>query len=229
MVTLNSGTTFIRAVVLMYVFTAIGCARALPDFAALAEAAAPAIVNISVPRSRTTALDPRSDDGPISLGSGFLAAPGMVVTNHHVVAGQEDLIVTTFDGRRLDAEFERGDESVDLALLRLVDDNELPVLRVATDEPRAGDWALAIGSPFGLAHTVSVGVVSAPSRVMGSGPLANLLQTDAAINPGNSGGPLLSQSGEVIGVNVAVVGRVGGSQGIGFAVPAARLREFLEK
>ena len=199
-----------------------------PDFAALAAAAGPAIVNVSAPGAAASALTPGSAEGLRTLGSGFAVAADLIVTNLHVVAGQEALIITTLDGRRVGATLERGAEAVDLALLRLEDAANLPVLRLSDEPPRAGQWVMAVGNPFGLAHTVSIGVISAPSRVIGSGPLAELMQTDAAINPGNSGGPLLDSNGRVAGVNVAVVGRVGGSQGIGFAVPASRLRAFLE-
>ena len=101
-------------------------------------------------------------------------------------------------------------------------------LELAARPPRLGQWVLAVGNPFGLGRSVSAGVVSATRRAIGSGPLADLIQTDAAINPGNSGGPLLDAEGHVLGMNVAVVGRAGGSQGIGFAIPATSLQAFLD-
>jgi serine protease Do len=204
------------------------CAPSLPDFVRVAERAQPSVVTIATVAPRGTALEPVPADGRRSLGSGFAVRPGHVVTNAHVIAGREGLVVLDGRGGVHPVVVERSDPDRDLALLRLPDGVALAPLPVARRAPRAGAWVCALGNPFGLAGTVSVGVVSAPSRVLGSGPLAELLQTDAAINPGNSGGPLLDRQGAVVGVNVAVVGRVGGSQGIGFAVPADALRAFLK-
>lgn len=216
-----------RVFCLLFLLLSAGCQRPL-DFAAIAERALPAVVNIAAPRIAGTAISPGTsiDNDVTSIASGFLVGPDSVVTNLHAIAGQEVILVVFAAGTPMVATLVKSYENSDLALLRIAPVQALP-LTISRSAPRAGDWAVALGNPFGLSRTVSVGVVSATERVIGSGPLADLLQTDAAINPGNSGGPLLDASGEVIGVNVAVVGRVGGSQGIGFAVPAKRVIELL--
>ncbi len=157
-----------------------------------------------------------------SIGSGFIIDPdGLVVTNHHVVAGATRVTVVLDDGRELDAEFVGVDEKMDLALLRVSSDGNLPAVRFGdSDIVRVGDPAIAIGNPFGIGNTVTSGIISARQRDIQSGPYDDFLQTDAPINRGNSGGPLFNAQGEVIGVNTLIVTPTGGSVGLGFAVPA---------
>ena len=172
-----------------------------------------------------------------SLGSGFVIDPsGIVVTNNHVIEGAEEIFVSFNDTTRLQAEVIGRDSKIDLAVLRVKSDKPLPAVSFGnSDTLRLGEWVIAIGNPFGLGGTVTLGIVSARNRDISSGPYDNFIQTDAAINRGNSGGPLFNLQGEVIGINTAIISPSGGSIGIGFAVPAAtaapvisQLREFGE-
>jgi serine protease Do len=166
-----------------------------------------------------------------SLGSGFVInAKGLVVTNNHVIEDASEIKVKLADGREFSAEVLGKDPKVDLALLRLQGDVKgLQVVYLGdSDKLEVGDWAIAIGNPFGLDATVSHGIVSAKERIIGAGPYDDFIQTDAPINPGNSGGPLFNATGEVIGVNTAIFSPDGkGSVGIGFAVPVNMLKEEL--
>jgi len=161
-------------------------------------------------------------------GSGFIIDPsGTVLTNNHVVEGAVEIRVKLMDGRQFDAEVQGTDPLTDLAVLKLQgkDVKELPVVRLGdSDALRVGDWVLAIGNPFGLSSSVSLGILSARERDIQAGPYDDFLQTDAAINPGNSGGPLFNLKGEVIGINTAIVG---GGTGIGFAVPSNLVKALL--
>ncbi len=166
---------------------------------------------------------------PRGQGTGVIVdADGIIATNNHVVAGAQRLEVTLQDGRKLSAEVVGADPETDLALLR-VQAKELPAARLGDStllEP--GDWVVAVGNPFGLDHTVTVGVVSATGRSgIGVASYEDFIQTDAAINPGNSGGPLLNLDGEVIGINTAIRTSNGGSDGISFAIPSATLARVL--
>ncbi len=172
-----------------------------------------------------------------SLGSGFVIDPsGIIVTNNHVIADADEIYANFTDGTKLKAEVIGRDTKSDLALLRVKP--EKPIKAVAfgnSDKMRVGDWVMAIGNPFGLGGSVTVGVVSARNRDINAGPYDNFIQTDAAINRGNSGGPLFNMDGEVIGINTAIISPSGGSIGIGFAIPSssvipivAQLREFGE-
>lgn len=158
----------------------------------------------------------------ISQGSGFItSSDGYVVTNNHVVKGADKITVVLDDNRELDATLVGTDPQTDLAVLK-IDGKDLPYLNFAnSDQIDVGEWAIAIGSPFQLEASVTVGVVSAKGRQnLKITDLEDFLQTDAAINPGNSGGPLLNLNGDVIGVNTAIVSRSGGYMGIGFAIPS---------
>lgn len=159
-----------------------------------------------------------------SLGSGFIISPdGYVVTNSHVVKGAKDIKVTLWDGRNYDAKLVGMDEATDISILK-IDLKGLPFLKFGdSDSLRVGDWVIAIGNPFGLGHTVTVGVVSAKGRSLGIARYEDFIQTDAAINPGNSGGPLLNLKGEVIGINTAILNPSGMATyaGIGFAIPSS--------
>jgi serine protease Do len=152
-----------------------------------------------------------------SLGSGFIIDGGYILTNNHVVAGADEIKVKLADNREFKAEIKGVDERLDLALLKIDAKGALPAAKLGnSDSIQVGEWVMAIGNPFGLAETVTAGIVSAKGRVIGSGPYDDYIQTDASINPGNSGGPLFNTRGEVIGINTAIVS---GGQGIGFAIP----------
>ncbi len=159
-----------------------------------------------------------------SLGSGFIidGKEGLVVTNNHVIEGADEISIVFRDGRKLKVDKVLGtDPKTDLALLKVTPKKPLKSVPFGSSEKlRVGDWVLAIGNPFGLGGSVSVGIISAKQRDIQSGPYDDYLQTDAAINKGNSGGPLFNMEGEVIGVNTAIISPTGGSIGIGFAVPS---------
>lgn len=155
------------------------------------------------------------------MGSGFIVDPsGIIVTNNHVVADADEIMVRLHDGREFRGEEVKRDERTDIAILKINTGEHLPALRFGnSDETRVGDWVVAIGNPFGNELTVTSGIISAKGRGPGITEREDFLQTDAAINPGNSGGPLLNLDGDVIGVNTAISSRSGGFDGIGFAVP----------
>ncbi len=159
-----------------------------------------------------------------SLGSGFVVdgVEGLVVTNNHVIDGADEIIVNFSDGSKLKVDKVLGkDPKSDLALLKVTPKKPLADVKFGSSATlEVGDWVLAIGNPFGLGGSVSVGIISAKSRDINSGPYDDYLQTDAAINKGNSGGPLFNMDGDVIGVNTAIISPTGGSIGIGFAVPS---------
>ena len=160
--------------------------------------------------------------GTQSLGSGFVIDPaGLIVTNHHVVAGATSIKVMLQDGTVLAARVVGRDRTGDLALLRVAAGHPLPAVRWGDSaDTRVGDWVIAIGNPFGLGGTVTAGIVSARGRDIHDGPYDDFIQTDAPINRGNSGGPLFDLAGRVIGVNTAIYSPSGGSIGIGFAIPS---------
>jgi serine protease Do len=159
-----------------------------------------------------------------SLGSGFVVdgKEGIVVTNNHVIEGADEIIVNFNDGTKLKVDKVLGkDTKTDLALLKVSPKRPLPAVAFGSStKMKVGDWVMAIGNPFGLGGSVTVGIISAKQRDINSGPYDDYLQTDAAINKGNSGGPLFNMDGEVIGVNTAIISPTGGSIGIGFAVPS---------
>lgn len=164
-----------------------------------------------------------------SLGSGFIISKdGYILTNQHVIEGAKEVKVTLVGyDKPIDARIVGADRSLDLAILKINTSKSLPFLKLGdVDKVRVGDWAIAIGNPNGLDHTVTVGVISAKGRPIDieNRHYENLLQTDASINPGNSGGPLLNLKGEVIGINTAV--NVG-AQGIGFAIPSSTVQPVL--
>jgi len=174
-----------------------------------------------------------------SLGSGFVvdAAEGFVVTNNHVIADADEIEVNFADGSKLKAELVGTDTKTDIALLK-VDPKAKKLTAVKfgdSNQIRIGDWVMAIGNPFGLGGTVTVGIVSARNRDINAGPYDDFIQTDAAINRGNSGGPLFNMTGEVVGINTAIISPSGGSIGIGFSIPSElavsvvdQLRQFGE-
>jgi serine protease Do len=158
-----------------------------------------------------------------SLGSGFVIDPnGIIVTNNHVIEEADEVEVNFADGRTLTAEVVGRDLKTDLAVLRVNPPAPLPFVEFGdSDAIRVGDWVMAIGNPFGLGGSVTLGIISARNRNINSGPYDDFIQTDAAINRGNSGGPLFDMNGNVVGVNTAIISPTGGSIGIGFAIPTA--------
>ena len=155
-----------------------------------------------------------------SLGSGFIIdSDGYVVTNHHVIKDADEIIVRLKDRRELKAKVIGSDARSDIALLK-VEADDLPVVKIGSStEAKVGSWVMAIGSPFGFDHSVSVGVISAKGRTLPSESYVPFIQTDVAINPGNSGGPLFNLEGEVIGINSQIYSRTGGFMGLSFAIP----------
>jgi serine protease Do len=154
-------------------------------------------------------------------GSGFIISPdGLILTNHHVVGDADRVTVKLTDGREFTAKTIGTDPSSDVAVIK-IEGRHFPVLPLGnSDAMEVGDWVIAAGNPFGLTHTITVGVISAKGRSgLGITDFEDFIQTDAAINPGNSGGPLINLQGEVIGVNTAIASRSGGYMGIGFAIP----------
>jgi serine protease Do len=152
------------------------------------------------------------------VGSGFIVSTdGYLLSNHHVVEGADEIIVTLTDKREFKAKLIGSDRRTDIALLK-IDASALPTLKFGQpDKLKVGEWVLAIGSPFGLENTVTAGIVSAKGR--DTGDYLPFIQTDVAVNPGNSGGPLLNMNGEVIGINSQIYSRTGGFMGISFAIP----------
>jgi Do/DeqQ family serine protease len=214
------------------------------SFAPAVERAAPSVVNIYSTKVITRSYNPLLDDpvfqrffgrAPVprqrlesSLGSGVvLDRDGYIVTNHHVIADADEIEVALRDGRSAHARLIGSDTLTDLALLR-IDLAQVPAIALGDDrQTRIGDLVLAIGNPFGVGQTVTLGVVGAVSReAPGISAVADFIQTDAAINPGNSGGALVNSSGELIGINTAIYSRSGGSEGIGFAVPVSTVRQI---
>ena len=197
----------------------------------LAEALTPAVVNVrtssEAPRSRTEETRPRQMRG---LGSGFVVDPGgYIVTNHHVVDGAKSIEVTLNDGRKLPAKLVGSDAETDIALIK-VDATGLPTIPLGSSSAlRVAEPVMAIGNPFGLDHTVTVGIISGTGRVIGAGRYDDFLQTDAAINPGNSGGPLINTRGEAVGIASAIASRSGGFQGVGFAIPIDLARPIVQQ
>jgi serine protease Do len=217
------------------------------SFSQVAEAVAPAVVNINTvtrgPAGRTPIEEffgeeffrrffgetPEREQLQRSLGSGVIVdASGIVLTNAHVVERASEIEVVTSDGKKHKAKLVGVDRRTDLAVLRLQGGGPYPAATMGDSEKiKVGDWVLAIGSPFGLQQTVTAGIISAKGRAIGQGgPFDDFIQTDAAINPGNSGGPLVNMSGEVIGINSAILSRSGGNVGIGFSIPANMAKQI---
>jgi serine protease Do len=224
----------------------------LPDFTRLVEAYGPAVVNVRVKaraQSRSSErnplerflplppgfqLEPQEPSPSRGEGSGFIVTPdGYVMTNAHVVAEADEVIVRLSDRRELDAKVIGTDERTDVAVIK-VEAKDLPTVRIGDPSRlKPGQWVVAIGSPFGMQNSVTAGIVSATSRDLPTDP-ANpapaFIQTDAAVNPGNSGGPLFNLQGEVVGINSQIYSQNGGYMGLSFAIPidiADNVREQL--
>ena len=215
--------------------------RGLPDFADLVAEAGPAVVNVSVvERARPASLDDDGQDDPLQdflrrfgqqaprgaqppargEGSGFIVAPdGYILTNAHVVADASEVTVRLTDRREFTAKVIGVDKRTDVALIKIAG-KDLPIVRIGDPAKlRAGEWVVAIGSPFGFDNSVTAGIVSAISRSVPDSQYTPFIQTDAAVNPGNSGGPLFNMAGEVVGINSQIYSRTGGYMGISFAIP----------
>ena len=213
------------------------------SYADAVDAAAPSVVNIFTARrvqrehplfdERTLRRffgNPSGEETQTNLGSGvILGDQGHVLTSNHVVEGADAVQVSLNDGRAAPAEVIGRDPETDLAVLQ-IDLEDLPALTLGNaDDLRVGDVVLAIGNPYGVGQTVTQGIVSATGRSrLGLTTFEDFIQTDAAINPGNSGGALVNAHGELIGINTAIFSRSGGSQGIGFAIPADLARDVME-
>jgi len=243
-------------VISTYSISTAHAARWIPEnFSELAEKYSPAVVNIRSEKNgkRNMEVNPHFRGGPFdkndpfhdffekffggrpnqgfkqrSLGSGFIIDhDGYIVTNNHVVEGADKIRVILKDEREFDAEVKGRDPNTDLALIKIKSDGNLPVIQFGnSDDVKVGEWVMAIGNPFGLEHTVTVGIISAKGRVIGSGPYDDFIQTDASINPGNSGGPLINMDGKVVGINTAIIA---GGQGIGFAIPVNMAKGIIEQ
>ncbi len=195
-------------------------------YAQAAERAMPAIVSL-----HTSQNGPRTQpSGMGGLGSGVILSPnGYILTNYHVIEAADAIRVALADGRSFPARLVGSDPDTDLAVLR-VNANNLPAIDFAPEDSlRVGDIVLAIGNPFNIGQTVTLGIVSALQRKhLGLTTYENFIQTDAAINPGNSGGALVDTTGRLVGINSAIFSRSGGNQGIGFAVPVSMARQVME-
>lgn len=218
-----------------------------PSFADLAEKLLPAVVNIvSIEDPDTQSAEGEQDftfnflnrqnggdeeSNINAMGTGFIIdAEGYIVTNYHVISDAGHILVRFFDDREYPATLIGTDEKTDLTLLKIDTDEEIPYLPWGdSDKARIGDWVMAIGNPFGLGGTVTIGVVSAFQRDIDSGPYDDFIQTDAAINTGNSGGPLFNMQGEVIGINSEILSPSGGNIGIGFSIPSALARPLIQQ
>ena len=216
----------------------------LPTLAPMIEKVTPSVVNIAttstVIQRSPLFNDPffrRFFDVPqqqrerkrTGLGSGVVidADKGHIITNNHVIESADNIVVTLSDGRKLDAVVIGRDEGADIAVIQVEADNLTEIKIANSEELRVGDFVVAIGNPFGLAQTVTSGIVSALGRSrLGIESYEDFIQTDASINPGNSGGALVNLRGELVGINTAIVGPSGGSVGIGFAIPVNMVQQI---
>lgn len=226
----------------------IGGAPATTSYAEAAQKAMPAVVNVFSSKDGSLPPDPRAkdplfryffgdrnarkqqDEPAANLGSGVIVSPeGYILTNQHVVDGADQIEVALADGRTATAKVIGSDPETDLAVLKINMTN-LPTITLGrSDQSRVGDVVLAIGNPFGVGQTVTMGIISALGRNhLGINTFENFIQTDAPINPGNSGGALVDVNGNLLGINTAIYSRSGGSLGIGFAIPVSTARTVLE-
>ena len=217
------------------------------SYAEAVETAAPAVVNIytrTVVRQKVHPLFedpffrnffdsksiPQQERVQSSLGSGvILSDQGYIVTNNHVITGADSIVVALRDGREATAEVVGTDPETDLAVLKIELSNLPSITLTHSDQIKVGDVVLAIGNPFGVGQTVTMGIISATGRhSLGINTYEDFIQTDAAINPGNSGGALVDAFGNLIGINTAIFSKSGGSQGIGFAIPSSLTKQVMQ-
>jgi len=211
----------------------------------VAERVKPAVVNISTSRTVKTQRHPFFDDplfrrffgdpGPqkrkvTNLGSGVIATPdGYILTNNHVIEGAEDIIVKLSDGKEYKGRPIGMDSRTDIAIIKINETNLPTVPWGDSDKLRVGEVVLAVGNPYGLSQTITMGIISALGRSgIGITDYEDFIQTDAAINPGNSGGALVNIKGELIGINTAIFSTSGGYQGIGFAIPSGMVKNVMD-
>jgi len=218
------------------------------SFAPVVKTASSAVVNIYTKKVVKASVSPFAADPFFSqffgrnqmaprvqnaLGSGvILSSDGIIVSNHHLVGDADEIRVVLSDRREFDAKVVMSDAAADLAVLKLNGTSDLPSLQLAdSDKVQVGDLVLAIGNPFGVGQTVSSGIISGLARSggMAGGRARYFIQTDAPINPGNSGGALVDMAGRLIGINTQILTRSGGSNGIGFAIPANLVRQYLKQ
>jgi serine protease DegQ len=216
------------------------------SFSEAARKAVPAVVNISATRQvrrRNPLLDDPAfqrffgerfnlpPETQLSLGSGVIVSrEGYILTNEHVVEGVMDIQVTLSDGRTMTGKVVGSDPDTDLAVVRVAATGLTPITFGSSENAKVGDIVLAIGDPFSVGQTVTMGIISAVGREIGSAnPFGSFIQTDAAINPGNSGGALVDSNGNLIGVNTLIFSRSGGYQGIGFAIPVSLAKKIMEQ
>jgi len=208
-----------------------------------AQRAMPAVVNIFTTKGarqpKTPFMDDplfrrffgdQQEDRQFSLGSGVVISPqGYVLTNNHVIETADEIEIAFADGRKAEAKVVGTDPETDLAVVKINLQN-LPAITLGNaDQARVGDVVLAIGNPFGVGQTVTMGIISALGRNhLGINTFENFIQTDAAINPGNSGGALIDANGNLLGINTAIYSRSGGSLGIGFAIPVTTVKDVME-
>ena len=238
-------TLFVFSILMLLAVSAH--ARGAPEsFADLAEELSPSVVNITTSTTIAGVTDqarPQIPEGSpfedlfrdffnngeggqarprrsSALGSGFVvSSDGYIVTNNHVIDKADEIVIEFFDGKELVAKLVGRDPKTDIAVLKVEASEPLPFVGFGdSDIARVGDWVMAIGNPLGQGFSVSAGIISARNRTLRSGPYDDFIQTDAAINRGNSGGPLFNMSGEVIGVNTAIISPNGGSIGLGFSM-----------
>jgi serine protease DegQ len=216
------------------------------SFSEAAKKATPSVVNISatrqVPRRSPLLDDPAfrhffgdrmnlPPETQLSLGSGVIVSrEGYILTNDHVVEGVTDIQVTLADGRTLAGKIVGTDPETDLAVVRVPASGLTPMTFGLSEQASVGDIVLAIGDPFSVGQTVTMGIISATGREIGAAsPFGSFIQTDAAINPGNSGGALVDTNGNLIGINTLIFSRSGGYQGIGFAIPVSVAKKVMEQ
>lgn len=221
--------------------------KKITGFSDAAKKAMPAVVNIFTSKKVKTPRHPLMND-PLfryffgdgaepqdqrasSLGSGVIvSAQGYILTNYHVVASADEIEVALADGRKISAKTIGADPETDIAVLKINIDNAPAITFGNLEQAKVGDVVLAIGNPFGVGQTVTMGIISALGRNrLGINTFENFIQTDAAINPGNSGGALVDAQGNLIGINSAIYSRSGGSMGIGFAIPVSTVKQMMEQ
>ncbi len=251
MMKLSFKKLFVYFIFFYLIFNIEGGAKSSPEsFADLAEKLTPSVVNISTTQTVKTQQNPFPFQFPpgspfedmfkdfqrpterkaASLGSGFIIKKnGTVVTNNHVIANAEDIIVRV-NNKEYEAKVIGADPYSDIAVIKIESSKNFSTVEFGnSDKARVGDWVIAIGNPFGLGGTVTSGIISARNRDINLTRYDDFIQTDAPINRGNSGGPLFNMDGDVVGINTAIYSPSGGSSGIGFAIPSNYASTIIEQ